>query len=51
LEEAPMNEFWLTDEHFAKVALRLRMDRRGKERVEDRRMICGIVHVLKPGGR
>jgi transposase len=46
-----MDRFWLTDEQFAKVAPHLPRDTRGKERVDDRRVISGIVHVLKSGGR
>jgi transposase len=43
--------FWLTDEQFSKIAPHLPTDTRGKERVDDRRVISGIVHVLKSGGR
>ena len=46
-----MDRFWLTDEQFAKIAPHLPTDTRGKERVDDRRVISGIVHVLKSGGR
>src|SRR3954469_2743326 len=46
-----MDRFWLTDEQFAKVAPHLPRDTRGKERVDDRRVISGIIHVLKSGGR
>ena len=46
-----MDRFWLTDEQFAKVAPHLPTDTRGKQRVDDRRVISGIVHVLKSGGR
>jgi transposase len=51
--EALMNrdQFWLTDEQFSKIAPHLPTDTRGKERVDDRRVISGIVHVLKSGGR
>jgi transposase len=45
------DQFWLTEEQFAKVAPHLPTDTRGKERVDDRRVISGIVHVLKSGGR
>lgn len=44
-------QFWLTGEQFAKIAPYLPTDTRGKERVDDRRVISGIVHVLKSGGR
>jgi transposase len=43
--------FWLTEEQFARVAPHLPTDTRGKPRVDDRRVISGIVHVLKSGGR
>lgn len=43
--------FWLTDEPFSKIAPHLPTDTRGKARVDDRRVISGIVHVLKSGGR
>ncbi len=46
-----MDRFWLTEEQFAKIAPHLPTDTRGKERVDDRRVISGIVHVLKSGGR
>jgi transposase len=45
------NLFWLTDEQFSKIAPHLPTDTRGKARVDDRRVISGIVHVLKSGGR
>ncbi len=46
-----MDRFWLTDAQFAKIAPHLPTDTRGKQRVDDRRVISGIVHVLKSGGR
>ncbi len=46
-----MDHFWLTDEQFAKIAPHLPTDTRGKARVDDRRVISGIIHVLKSGGR
>jgi len=45
------DQFWLTDEQFSKIAPHLPADTRGKARVDDRRVISGIVHVLKSGGR
>src|ERR1700719_2955511 len=41
--------FWLTDAQWAKIEPRLPTDVRGKERVDDRRVISGILHVLKSG--
>lgn len=44
--------FWLTDDQFARLQPPLLpTDTRGKPRVDDRRVISGIVHVLKSGGR
>lgn len=43
--------FWLDDEQFARLAPHLPRDTRGKVRVDDCRVISGIVHVLKSGGR
>ena len=45
------DSFWLTDAQFAKIIPHLPTDTRGKARVDDRRVISGIVHVLKSGGR
>jgi len=52
-KEETMNRdlFWLTDEQFGRIAPHLPTDTRGKPRVDDRRVISGIVHVLKSGGR
>ena len=43
--------FWLSEEQFSKLQLLLPTDTRGKARVDDRRVITGIIHVLKSGGR
>jgi transposase len=43
--------FWLTKDQFARLRPLLPSDTRGKPRVDDRRVISGIVHVLKSGGR
>ncbi len=43
--------FWLSDAQFARLEPHLPTDTRGKPRVDDRRVISGIVHVLKSGGR
>lgn len=42
--------FWLTDEQFARIEPHLPTDTRGKPRVKGRRVISGIVYVLKSGG-
>ena len=43
--------FWLNDEQWSRLAPLLPNDTRGVPRVDDRRVISGIVHVLKSGGR
>lgn len=43
--------FWLTDEQFGRLEPHLPTDTRGKARVDDRRVISGIIHVLKSGCR
>jgi transposase len=45
------NLFWLNDEQWEQIEPRLPKDVRGKERVDDRRVISGIVHVIKSGCR
>ena len=45
------DQFWLTDEQFGKLRPHLPTDTRGKPRVDDRRVISGIIHVIKSGGR
>jgi len=45
------DQFWLTDEQFSKIVPHLPTDTRGKPRTDDLRVISGIVHVLKSGGR
>jgi len=45
------NLFWLSDEQWAKIEPFLPTDIRGKDRVDDRRVISGILHVLKSGCR
>lgn len=44
-------EFWLTEAQFARLAPLLPTDTRGVARVDDRRVISGIVHVLQSGCR
>jgi len=45
------DQFWLSDEQFTRIEPLLPTNTRGKERVDDRRVISGIIHVLKSGGR
>ncbi len=42
--------FWLTEEQFARIEPLLPTDTRDRPRVDDRRVISGIIHVLKSGG-
>ena len=44
-------QFWLSEEQFARLEPLLATDTRGKPRVDDRRVISGIIHVLKSGCR
>ena len=45
------NLFWLSDDQWQRIEPLLPTDVRGKERVDDRRVISGILHVLKSGCR
>src|ERR1700739_2696145 len=45
------NLFWLSDEPWVRIEPYLPKDVRGIERVDDRRVISGIVHVIKSGCR
>ena len=44
-------EFWLTETQFSRLLPLLPRDTRGVARVDDRRVISGIVHVLQSGCR
>lgn len=44
-------EFWLSDEAWAAIAPLLPTNQPGARRVDDRRVISGIIHVLKSGCR
>ena len=46
-----MSEFWLSDEQFERLRPLLPDKVRGVPRVDDRRVISGIIHVLRSGGR
>jgi transposase len=43
--------FWLTDEQWALIEQHLPYRAAGKRRVDDRRIISGIIHVLQSGCR
>ena len=43
--------FWLSDEAWAAIEPQLPKNQPGARRVDDRRVISGIVHVLKSGCR
>ena len=45
------NLFWLSDEQWSRIEPHLPTDVRGVERSDDRRVISGIVHVLRSGCR
>ena len=45
------SEFWLSEAQFTRLKPLLPSKPRGVPRVDDRRVISGIVHVLKHGGR
>lgn len=45
------DHFWLSEAQFSLISPHLPTDIRGKARVDDRRVISGIIHVLKSGGR
>jgi transposase len=45
------NLFWLSDDQWARIEPHLPTDVGGVERADDRRVISGIVHVLKSGCR
>ena len=44
-------EFWLSDRQWAAIAPLLPVNQPGARRVDDRRVISGIVHMLRNGGR
>ena len=46
-----MGEFWLSDLQFERLRPLLPNQVRGVARVDDRRVISGIIHVMKSGGR
>ena len=46
-----MSEFWLSDKQWAAVERHLPRNQPGARRVDDRRVISGIVHILKAGCR
>ena len=43
--------FWLNEAQFSRIVPHLPSDTRGVARVDDLRVISGIIHVLKSGGR
>ncbi len=46
-----LSEYWLSDEQFERLRPLLPNKVRGVARVDDRRVISGIIHVVKSGGR
>ncbi len=51
MEEAMRDHFWLSNEAWAVLEPHLPKNQPGKPRVDDRRVISGILHILKTGGR
>lgn len=43
--------YWLSDEEWAQIEPLLPRGRRGAHRVDDRRVISGVVHMLRSGAR
>ena len=43
--------FWFSDAQWSRIAPLLPTNTRGKARVDDRRVLSGIVHALQSGGR
>jgi transposase len=43
--------FWLSDAEWAKIEPLMPRARRGAHRVDDRRVISGIIHMLRSGAR
>ncbi|MEF0943006.1 transposase, partial [Rhizobium sp. BR 362] len=43
--------FWFSDAQWERIEPLLPTDVRGKPRVDDRRVLSGIVHALRCGGR
>jgi transposase len=43
--------YWLSDEEWCRIEHLLPRGRRGAHRVDDRRVISGIVHMLRSGAR
>jgi hypothetical protein len=43
--------FWFSDEQWARIEPLLPTGTRGMKRVDDRRVLLGIVHALQSGGR
>jgi transposase len=51
MEVIDESRLFLREAQFAKLKPHLPTDTRGKPRVDDRRVISGIIHVIKSGGR
>lgn len=43
--------YWLSDAEWARIERMLPRGRRGAHRVDDRRVISGIMHMLRSGAR
>lgn len=51
MEETMRDHFWLSNEAWAALEPHLPKNQPGARRVDDRRVISGILHILKTGGR
>jgi len=51
MEEAMRDHFWLSNEAWTALEPHLPKNQPGARRVDDRRVISGILHILKTGGR
>ena len=51
MEEAIRDLFWLSDDAWSALEPHLPKNQPGARRVDDRRVISGILHILKTGGR
>ena len=43
--------FWFSDEQWTRISPLLPVNGKGARRVDDRRVLSGIVHALQSGGR
>jgi len=51
MENAMLDLYWLSDDAWARLEPHLPHNQPGRPRVDDRRVISGILHILKTGAR